>query len=185
MSVVFIAASAIVLFTPGPTNTLMAASGATIGVRKALPLPFAEGTAYAIAIGVYLEISHHLASVAYARPLLNAVAATWLLISAAKLWRQPAADARAGAGSMLWRVFATTLLNPKAMLVGTTLIPTMMADRTAVAVVCFAALSVAAGFVWLGMGSLAPAKVKRNANKAAALVLALFAAIAMSSAVAG
>ncbi len=42
----FIAASAAILLTPGPTNTLLAAGGATLPLRKAFLLPLAEALGY-------------------------------------------------------------------------------------------------------------------------------------------
>nr|HML44513.1 lysine transporter LysE [Hyphomicrobium zavarzinii] len=41
-----------ILGTPGPTNTLLAASGALVGWRRSLPLIGAEGEGFRIAMGV-------------------------------------------------------------------------------------------------------------------------------------
>jgi threonine/homoserine/homoserine lactone efflux protein len=46
----FIAASILVLVTPGPTNTVLAACGATMPFRRAAILPLAEAIGYIIAL---------------------------------------------------------------------------------------------------------------------------------------
>ena len=52
----FAAAVLAILWTPGPTNTLLATAGATRGFRHSLPLIPAEAAGYAISILVLLWI---------------------------------------------------------------------------------------------------------------------------------
>ena len=51
----FLLTSAAILLTPGPTNTILAASGAAMGLRQAKLLPLAEALGYALAIGFFLS----------------------------------------------------------------------------------------------------------------------------------
>lgn len=181
----FVAAALVVLLTPGPTNTLLAAAGAAMGFRRAALLPLAEAAGYALAIGAFLALTSYLSEVQFVMPALKATAALWLLLSAARLWRQPVqVDATAHLAA-LRRVFVTTILNPKAMLVGTILIPGLMADRQALGLASFIALSSAAGAAWLTMGSLLPAAARPYAYKAAAIVLCAFSVAAASSGLRG
>lgn len=181
----FAAASLVILITPGPTNTLLAASGAAFGLARGLLLPLAEALGYALAIGGFLLATAYLSEVHLMMPALKAVAACWLLISAVQLWRQPVRIEPAAAATAFRRVFVTTLLNPKAMLVGTIVIPALMKEKPAGALVCFLALAVAAGFAWLAMGSMLPVPARPYAYKAAALVLGAFSFVAASGSLQG
>src|SRR5690606_22818711 len=81
----------------------------------------------------------------FVMPALKTAAAVWLLVSAARLWRQPVQVDAAAHLTALRRVFVTTILNPKAMLVGTILIPELMRERQALGLATFIALSSLAG----------------------------------------
>lgn len=181
----FVAAALVVLLTPGPTNTLLAAAGAAMGFRRAVLLPLAEAAGYALAIGAFLLLTAYLSGVAFVMPALKTAAAVWLLVSAARLWRQPVQVDAAAHLTALRRVFVTTLLNPKAMLVGTILIPELMRERQALGLATFIALSSLAGAAWLTMGSLLPRPARPYAYKAAAIVLCAFSVAAASSTLRG
>ena len=57
----------LILGTPGPTNTLLATAGATVGFRRALPLLPAEAAGYLIAIlAIGLALGPFIAGVALA-----------------------------------------------------------------------------------------------------------------------
>lgn len=181
----FVAAALVVLLTPGPTNTLLAAAGAAMGFRRAVLLPLAEAAGYALAIGAFLLLTAYLSGVVFVMPALKTAAAVWLLVSAARLWRQPVQVDAAAHLTALRRVFVTTILNPKAMLVGTVLIPELMRDRQALGLATFIALSGLAGTAWLTMGSLLPGTARPYAYKAAAIVLCAFSVAAASSTLRG
>lgn len=110
----FVLAALLLLLTPGPTNTLLAAGGATLGTRRALPLVGAEVAGYAVAIAA-LEI--FLAPVAEAVGWvglgLRIACGLYLAFVAWTLWKS-AADARERATTFTG-VFLATLSNPKAM----------------------------------------------------------------------
>jgi len=90
----FVSAVLTILGTPGPTNTLLATSGATVGVRASLPLVPAETAGYLIAI---LALGLALGPAVAASPLLAAAlrlgVGGYLLVFAARLWRRGGAAA--------------------------------------------------------------------------------------------
>lgn len=170
----FAGASLLILLTPGPTNTLLAAAGASGGFRAHLTLPLAEAAGYAAAIAAYVVLAGALDSHPTALALMKLVNIGWLALTAARLWRLKAAKDRV-AGAPYGTVLLATLLNPKAMLVGVILIPATAADSALVATLAFSALSFLAGLAWVGVGANLPAPMKRHANRAAATIVAAFA----------
>lgn len=56
----FVFSSVLILLTPGPTNTVLAACGATLGIRKAAIMPFAEALGYVLAVSVFLAVAEAL-----------------------------------------------------------------------------------------------------------------------------
>ncbi len=147
----FILAVLTILGTPGPTNTLLAASGAMVGVRRSLPLLAGELGGYLLAIAAIRAV---LGPVIEASPpvgvALKIAVVMYLGWIAFRLWTQDAApagrrtvDAKA--------VFVTTLLNPKAVIFALGVIP---AEHPALAWY-FAAFAVAvpsAGLGWILLG---------------------------------
>lgn len=122
-----------------------------------------------------------MAGLPWALSALKAVAAAWLLYSATRLWSADTVS-HAGSGSFR-RVLITTLLNPKAMLVGTTMIPEGPAVQAAVWIGGFVVMACLAGLCWVAFGANLPRSFKPYAYKVAALVLGLFSLIAASGAV--
>lgn len=186
MLAAFVAASLVILLTPGPTNTLLAASGAVFGLRRGAVLALAEAAGYTVAISFFIALAGILADNSMAMPILKGVAATWLLISAVNLWRRPVRfSGAAEISAAAWRVFVTTILNPKAMLVGSVVIPSLMPGDGAKAVAIYIALSCLAGLAWLTMGAWLPLKARPYAYKVAAVVLGAFSVAAATSSVSG
>ncbi|WP_181707317.1 LysE family translocator [Chthonobacter rhizosphaerae] len=176
------------LATPGPTNTLIAASGASVGFRRSLRLVPAELSAYALSIGL---LTTTLGPAVAAEPTLQSalriVAGAWLAWCALRLWREAGASFD-GTPKPIGpaRVFVTTLLNPKALVFAFAVFP--QPPQAAHAAV-FAALVgvVACGWALFGEAlartagaRLTPARIAR----ASALVLALFASLLAGSAMA-
>jgi len=152
----FILAVLGLLATPGPTNTLMAASGAQRGVRKSLPLLLGELGGYAIAITVWIEL---VGAAATREPMValvaKLVAAAFLLWSAWKLWRNAGHVDLGQRGITLSRVFVTTLLNPKALVFAFAIFPTLgFVERLPYDAV-FAALVIATAIGWMTLGAFA------------------------------
>ncbi len=89
--IAFLLACAAVLFVPGPTNTLLATSGAAGGFRRSALLPLAELSGYPIAIWVLALL---VAPLVHASPVLSIVlrltCGAYLVWSAIHLWREGA-----------------------------------------------------------------------------------------------
>ena len=177
----FIATSILVLLTPGPTNTVLAACGATMGFRRAALLPIAEATGYVIAISSFAifaalaQDDHALLAV------VRLAAAAWLIYSACRLWRTPFDPDPAIRDTAFRRVLLTTIVNPKAMLVGTILIPAGVGTAAPAWIATYAALSTVAGLGWVTLGSLLPLGIRRHAYKLASIVLGGFSLVAIVS----
>lgn len=117
------AAALSLLAAPGPTNTLLATSGAEIGLRRSLPLLGAEIGGYLLAIlllraliGPLMAANPHFAAT------LHGAVVVYLHLAWA-LWRRGARQINAGGATTFPRVFMTTLLNPKAIIFSFTLLP--------------------------------------------------------------
>ncbi|OLL27939.1 multidrug transporter MatE [Burkholderia sp. SRS-W-2-2016] len=174
----------VVLVTPGPTNTLLAAAGLRHGLRRALPLIGAELTGYLIAISAW---GRFFARVADAWPwlpsLLRIAAALYIAWLAVGMWRAavalPGSTQRAG---NLRTLFVATLLNPKALLFGGTIFPAvafMQWPAYLFSMLIFAGLAAPIAFGWIAFGAalgsgrlgwLEPAQVQRGAS----IVLGVF-----------
>src|SRR5919205_2164515 len=110
----FVAAVALMLAMPGPTNALLTASGATVGLRRSLGLIPAEIAGYLVTIGALMLAGGPLVTAA---PVLGTAVRMLLAGYLAYLaWRLrrvgvPAA-ARNDAPVVRKDVFLTTWLNP-------------------------------------------------------------------------
>ena len=150
----FLLAVAVILATPGPTNTLMATSGAVSGFRKWLHLLLGELFGYLIAIyairvvaGPILEQFPMLATA------LKVAVALYLVFLAIKLWRRPIVIDEQAQPVTFANVFVTTLLNPKALIFALTVFPhepELLLSRT----LGFCALVVVAGGGWIVLGAV-------------------------------
>lgn len=179
----FIPAIAAILAVPGPTNTLLASSGAQAGFRGSLPLVPAELCGYALAIagwGLFLEPAS--AGLPWLKPLLRLACAGYLVVVAWGLWRD-AGKALSASGFGARRIFTATLLNPKALLFAAVVFPeTAFRDVSAFvqSMGTFAAIIVPIALAWISFGSalsgsgfrIQPGIVQRGA----ALVLLTFSA---------
>jgi threonine/homoserine/homoserine lactone efflux protein len=115
----------LVLIVPGPTNTLLLSSGLKVGVRRTAPLVAAEALGYVAGISLW---GFCLSAVSGEQPWLPAAiklaSSLYILYLAAKIWRQSGALQHVMASPVSLRdMFATTLMNPKALLFASTLFP--------------------------------------------------------------
>jgi len=152
-----------ILATPGPTNTLLATSGAGNGLRRSLPLIPAELAAYLIAImAIGFLIGPIIASVPMLAAALRLAVAAYLTVLALRLWRRGAADIVRNRLVRPRDVFVTTLLNPKAIIFATGVIPLHHPDSAAyVAVFCIVLALISLSWIGIGVviarGMLSPA----------------------------
>ncbi len=174
----YILVALVILLTPGPTNTLLAAAGAALGLRRALILPLAETLGYGIAISVFFAMAATLADHPLALAWLRGLAALWLVVVGLSLWRRPVLAASGNLRSSFAQVAITTLFNPKAMLVGTVVIPDMMPAAPVAALAAFLVLSFFAGLCWTLLGSAVPARIRPYGYKLAAVAVLGFAVAA-------
>ncbi len=115
--VVFALAVIAILATPGPTNTLLATSGAGVGLRRSLVLVPAETAGYLISIlSIGFVAGPFLASQPGLAPSLRILVGVYLLWLAVRLWRRGTALAHTQRLVTPAQVFVTTLLNPKALI---------------------------------------------------------------------
>jgi len=153
----FLVVVATILLTPGPTNTLLAASGIQQGFRASLPLIPAEAIGYLSAIvcwGVLLsQISVTYPMLPVVLKLLSAVYILWLAI---KLWKTANAYTISNQRTIKPKqLFFATLLNPKALLFALTVFPqSTWQSLTAFALVALAFLSllVPIASLWIYFG---------------------------------
>ena len=114
-----------ILFTPGPTNTLLASSGVQVGVRKSLLLIPAEALGYIVAITAWGML---IGKVSTALPLLptflKLMSAGYILYLAIKLWRTANQQVALNQPTIRPReLLFATLLNPKALLFASAIFP--------------------------------------------------------------
>lgn len=179
------------LATPGPTNTLLAAAGASEGVRRSLRLVPAELAGYLISISLLLFLAGPAVAASPALASgLKLAAGTWLAFSAFRLWRE-AGDGFAATPKPVGfsRVFVTTLVNPKALVFALVLIPPGTLAEVAPWLTLFAGLVALVGSGWVVVGGLIARSggrlvTPRRISRTAALVLAGFATLLAGSAVA-
>jgi threonine/homoserine/homoserine lactone efflux protein len=188
---VFALSVLVLLATPGPTNTLLAAAGAAAGLKRSLGLVAAELGGYLTAIGL---LSTVLGAVIAERPALalalKLAAGVWLACCALRLWRQSAAVEAGAAPISGRRVFLTTVTNPKALVFALVLLPPLPLPELVPWLAGFSALVMMVGSGWVALGALlarsaASVATPRRVCRAAAVALTVFATILAGSALAG
>lgn len=172
-------ASAALLFSPGPTNAMLATAGLMDGAR-AWRLVGAEVLGYACDIAL---LSLVLVPLLRAFPALDAVfktaVALYLIFLAVRLWRRPAARSQTPGAIGFADVFFVTLFNPKAFVLVLGVIP--FASPALPAYLAGLALIIAlGGTTWVVLGALVGRFAdggSRWASRTAALVLIGFAGV--------
>lgn len=149
----FTFAIAALLLTPGPSNTLMALSGAQAGLRRTVPLIPVELIAYLIVVApLAIWGRESLAGWPLLAQAIRIGAALWIFRLALKLWRIPDSGS-AQTGVTAQRLFVTTLLNPKALIVGLLLLPSGADPAFPLHMLLFAASIAMVALLWAGLGA--------------------------------
>ncbi len=142
------------LLSPGPTNTLLALSGAMVGLRRSLRLLPAELAGY---LCVTLPLVFFGAALIERWPPLGIAiklcAGVWVLLLAIRLWRLPEASQGTGAITVR-RIFVTTLLNPKGLIFGLVLLPQAGSPDFPVRLLAFCLSVSLIALIWVCAGSL-------------------------------
>jgi threonine/homoserine/homoserine lactone efflux protein len=181
----FLLAVLTILAAPGPTNVLLATSGATTGVGRSLPLLGAALLGYLVTILlVRVVLSPVIAAWPVVGTLLKVTVAIYVAWLAVRLWLRPSTLTAAVAVDFRM-VLIVTLLNPKAFIFALTVIPLTHAALWAY----FAAFAVCVlvcggGWVLLG-GAVGAASRGRHTGliqKIAAVALGGFAGVILASA---
>jgi threonine/homoserine/homoserine lactone efflux protein len=122
--ILFTLAVLAILGTPGPTNTLLATSGAAVGLRRSLPLLPAETAGYLISIlTIGLVVGPLLAGTPVLVSVLRVGVGCYLLLLAVRLWQRGDRGAERTAVIGPAEVFLTTLLNPKGVVLSLAVVP--------------------------------------------------------------
>ncbi|KND61951.1 CmaU [Candidatus Burkholderia verschuerenii] len=150
---------AVLLITPGPTNTLLAAAGMQSGARRAMPLIMAELAGYLASISAWGWLVTRIADgFAWVPLCLRILSVGYVAILAVRMWRASAQAGLAhGAPVSMRSLFVATLLNPKAMLFASAIFPAaaftaLAAYLPAMSLFTLALLPVALGWIMLGAG---------------------------------
>lgn len=142
----------LILATPGPTNMLLAAGGATLRTRRALPLVAAEAVGYTITILlVGLLLGPIVASVPALSLGLRLTIGAYLIWLAAKLQRHQVVDPDV-APVTPWQVFLTTLLNPKGLLFALGVMPFSAPDWP-LYFLAFLLMLLGVSLCWIALGA--------------------------------
>lgn len=170
------------LILPGPTNAILAMASQGLTVRRAVVL---------LATVVFAYLAVVLAASGLAGPFLGnhpavaqgvkLVSASWVFYLALRLW---------GAGSSVVEVVrvrqlaVTTLLNPKALIIGLTMVPSLREASASAAIAALACAVTAASSIWLSVGRIILGKEMEMpllARRCGSATLMLFAAVLTST----
>ncbi|MBP0598220.1 LysE family transporter [Herbaspirillum sp. LeCh32-8] len=184
--VVFLFSVALILITPGPTNTLLAIAGLGLGLRRALHLLAFEFSGYFLSISAWgLLLAPLQSQHPWMSPVVKIASSCYLAYTAVKVWRDArllqTPQQRAITPRML---FIATLLNPKALLFALVLFPAHSfesAPAYALAMASFTCLLVPIGALWIAVGQLLGARRRAilapgNIQRASSVALAMFSA---------
>lgn len=190
--IAFVLAVLALLSTPGPTNTLLATSGAAAGFRRSLHLVVAEMLGYMVSITTLALVIGPLVRASHALDIaLRVGCGMYLLYAAWRLWREGSAALASADPVKFRRVLVATLLNPKGIVFAYVIVPFLADGRVQEALPYMAGLLAMIGVVgsaWIGIGAgvrvgAGPAGLQRGlARRAGALVLCLFALLISGSA---
>ena len=155
---VFALSTTVILLTPGPTNTLLAAAGLEQGAKGALPLIASELVGYLIAISVWGCILTPLQDkYPWLAILVRAASSFYLICIAVKVWRAATALPSLRPQTISPKaLFIATILNPKALIFSSLIFPSISMDNIQIylaAMALFSCMVVPIGIVWTMFGA--------------------------------
>jgi len=156
-SFVFLLSVALILLTPGPTNTLLALAGLGLGLRRALPLLAFELAGYLISISSWgLLLAPVQLQFPWIATLVKVAGSCYLAWTAVKVWRDAKLLQTPQQRTITPKVlFVATLLNPKGLLFALVIFPPHtfeVLQSYALTMAAFACLLVPVGALWIGLG---------------------------------
>lgn len=151
----FFTATYVLLAVPGPTNTLLATSGAGIGIARSLHLLVAELCGYLLAIAfLRLALGPIVSDIPLAALALRVAVTVYILCLAFMLWRVNTRERRDGAPVRFGQVLLATLLNPKAIVFAFLLLPLEAGPLDLLPWLGVIALQIlTAGAAWITLGA--------------------------------
>lgn len=170
------------LLTPGPTNTLLALSGAEAGFRRSLVLIPAEALAYLSVVIPLATVGRDLLETwPAASGVIKLAAAAWIMLLAVRLWSPVQVDTPHRAVTAR-RVMVTTLLNPKGLVFGLVLLPAWSSPLFLPHMMLFCVAILLVSLAWIVAGSgvtrmFSSAQGLRFARRAAACWLAMLSVV--------
>ncbi|MBY5410833.1 threonine transporter RhtB [Rhizobium leguminosarum] len=182
----FAAGVFMLLILPGPTNAILAMASQDLTVGRAIGLLATVISAY---LAVVLLASGFAGSLLRDHPVVSQgvklVSASWVLYLALRL---------SGIGSSrveavgVRQLAVTTLLNPKSLIIGLTMVPPTQEVATTSAIAILASVLLAVSSIWLLVGRVILGQKKRIPSlvrRCGSATLAAFSAVLMFSAFGG
>lgn len=156
-SFVFLLSVALILLTPGPTNTLLALAGLGLGIRRALPLLAFELAGYLISISSWgILLAPLQLQFPWIATLVKVASSGYLAYTAIKVWRDAKLLQTPQQRSITPRIlFVATLLNPKGLLFALVIFPPHSFETLpnyAWTMLAFACLLAPIGAAWISLG---------------------------------
>jgi len=186
--IAFTLAALALLAAPGPTNTLLATSGAAAGLVRSLPLALAAAVGYVVGTLAVAVVLAPLAQSSFALNIaLRVACGAYLLFAAWRLWQEAKIVHAEGATVSFRRILLATSLNPKGIVFATMIVPHLAPLHMQVLpyIAGLAGLSVLVAIAWTALGASLRAGAGLDsafARRAGALLLAVFALLVGGSA---
>lgn len=156
----FLLVIATILLTPGPTNTLLASSGISQGLRRSAPLLSFECLGYVCATSVWgLVLNTTMHDYPFVINIIKVVSGLYIAKLGLRLWyqarRDPLQELLVSVRPL--ELFIATLLNPKAVIFAMALFPVqtwLSVSNYAGVMGRFVLLVASIGGLWIVFGSL-------------------------------
>ncbi|WP_064807179.1 MULTISPECIES: hypothetical protein [unclassified Rhizobium] len=174
------------LILPGPTNAILAMASQGLTFGRAIVLLATVLSAY---LAIVLPASSLAGSFLRDHPLVSQgvklVSAIWVLYLALRLWGIGSSPVEA---VRVRQLAVTTLLNPKALIIGLTMMPAAREVPVTASIAILASVVLAVSSIWLSIGRLILGREKRIpsfARRCGSATLVAFSAVLTLSALGG